>query len=82
MAKKEHQILGVDLGIINQAGKGAGISLQPENLDSQPGFSEDTEESFDAFSELMKAVEKANTSLEDLSPDELFLLSVSGYRIR
>jgi len=82
MAENEHQILGVDLGMINEAGKSVGISFQPENLDQQTGFSPNTEETFDAFSETMNTVERAITSIENLDSHDLFILSVLGYRIK
>jgi len=82
MSENEHQILGVDLGFIEKAGRGIGVHLPAESLDSQTGFQENAEDSFDAFGELMRIVEKANTSIEELSPAELSLLSAIGYRVK
>lgn len=82
MTEKEHQLLGVDLRFIDQVGKASGLTLEPEHLDTKAGFSKDTENTFDSFAELMKAINKAETSPGDLNELDMVLLSASGYKIR
>lgn len=82
MAKEKHPVLSVDLEIMNQAGDFVGVPLDAGNLDNQSGYSENSEQTFDGFSKLMRAIQIAHTSPEDLTDKQKTLLSVVNFRIR
>ncbi len=82
MVEKKHQLFGTDLRMVDLAGKNSGISFQAENMDTPAGFSADTDSTLSSFADTMKLIEKANTDYESLTPDELRILAVVGFRPR
>jgi len=77
----QHKPLGPDLGIINQVANLEGIkNIEAQQLDPGFGFSPNTEQSFDSFSELMQALQRIQAGCG--TPQDYEMASIAQVRLR